>query len=384
MEAMNSYRRVYMAYTKQPYDHVPIYCGSVSSAFASKVLGKEAYVGGGVQRYREALALWQGKEAHQEFLEKSKQDAWDWASKLDFDLVRHFYWRYPRKPDERLDEYTFLFKRPDQTYYIMRYYPESELFQCVKDTAPPIDDVDKLEDIVLTMEKNEEKYNPTFELYKDYLDTMAYFKYEKATYTGGLSLAVPSTEPIWLEATVLRPDLVDRYLDVQMNRALKNIPVLAAVGSKFVFGGGDCAGNRGLLYSPAVFKNQIVPRLRRISDKCKEYGIFHSFGSDGYFWDVADSLYIDSGIDAHYEADCICGMDIRSIRSKYPNITVLGGISSATLETGTEDEVRAQTMEAINAAKELGGAIVGCSNLITPATPMKNFTLMMDLLHRYK
>jgi hypothetical protein len=217
---------------------------------------------------------------------------------------------------------------------------------------------------------------------RDY--AMWIWKYEKATYTGGLSLAVPNTEPIWLEATVLRPDLVDRYLDVQMNRALKNIPVLAAVGSKFVFGGGDCAGNRGLLYSPAVFKNQIVPRLRRISDKCKEYGIFHSFGSDGYFWDVADSLYIDSGIDAHYEADCICGMDIRSIRSKYPNITVLGGISSATLETGTEDEVRAQTMEAINAAKELGGAIVGCSNLITPATPMKNFTLMMDLLHRYK
>ena len=61
MEAMNSYRRVYMAYTKQPYDHVPIYCGSVSSACIEGI-GKRTYVGGGVQRYREALALWQERK----------------------------------------------------------------------------------------------------------------------------------------------------------------------------------------------------------------------------------------------------------------------------------------------------------------------------------
>ena len=379
---MNSYERVYMAYTKQKSDRVPIYCGSVSSKFASKVLGRQAYVGGGSQRYFETLALWQGKDAHDEFLAKSKQDALDWASILDVDFVRFAYWRYPRKPSERIDEYTFFYERSDKTGYVMRYYPDSELFQCVKDTAPILNNPDQLENLVIASENSAEKYVPSFEAYKDYLDAMAYFHYEKATYTGGLSLAIPNTEPLWLEATILRPDLVDRFLEAQLQRALKNIPMLAAVGSRFVFGGGDCAGNRGLLYSPSVFKKHIVPRLRQISDKCKQYGIFHSFGSDGNFWDVADSLYIDAGIDAHYEADCKCGMDIRSIKRKYPHITVLGGISSSTLDTGTEEDVKVQVMEALSAAKEYGGAIVGCSNLVTATTPMKNFTLMMDLLHR--
>ncbi len=373
-----------MAYTKQKSDHVPIYCGSVSSKFASDVLGRKAYVGGGSQRYEETFALWQGKGAHDEFLAKSKQDALDWASKLDVDFVRSSYWRYPRKPDQMMDETTFLYKRPDKTHYVMRYYPQYELFSCIEDTLPQMNDPDQLEKTVAYHEKSAENYTPSPESYKDYLDTMNYYHYEKATYTGGLSLAIPNTEPLWLEATILRPDLVDRYLEAQLTRALKNIPLLAAVGSRFVFGGGDCAGNRGLLYSPDVFKKHVAPRLRKISDTCKQYGIFHSFGSDGYFWDVADSLYIDAGIDAHYEADCKCGMDIRSIKRKYPHITVIGGISSSTLDTGDEKEIRTQVMEAINAAKEYGGAIVGCSNLVTANTPIKNFNLMMELLHKYK
>lgn len=47
-------------------------------------------------------------------------------------------------------------------------------------------------------------------------------------------------------------------------------------------------------------------------------------------------------------------------------------------------EVEKEVMEAIDAAKELSGAIVGCSNLVSPTTPIRNFMLMMDLLHKYK
>jgi len=381
---MNSYERVLMAYTKQKSDHVPIYCGSVSSEFASLVLGRDAYVGGGKQRYNETLALWNGPDAYEEFLAKSRQDAYDWAKLMDFDLVRPSYWRYKHKPGERLDGNTFKYDRPDGSYWIMRYYPKSELFQTVKDTAPVIDNVDELEKTVESFEKSAAGYNPVPSAYSDYLDAMSYFKYQKAVYTGGLSLAIPNVSSLWYEAVALRPDLVDRYLEAQLIRALKNIPLLSAIGARFVFGGGDCAGNQGLMYSPKVFNEMLVPRFKKISDACHKYGIFHTFGSDGNFWAVSDSLYIDSGIDGHYEADCLCGMDIRSIKKRYPHITVIGGISSTTLDRGTKEQVEKETMEAIFAAKEFGGAIVGCSNLVTATTPMDNFVLMMDLLHKYK
>lgn len=381
---MNSYERVLMAYTKQKSDHVPIYCGSVSSGFASKILGREAYVGGGIQRYRETLALYNGEDAHKEFLERSRQDAFDWAEKLDLDFVRTSYWRYPTKPDEKIGDHAFKYYNEDNTYKIMKFYPESELFECVEDTGKGPREPDDLEPLVEALEEAAENYIPSPSAYDEYLDAMKYFNYQKASYAGGLSVAVPNTSALWYEACALRPDLVDRYLECQLIRALKNIPLLSAAGVRFVFGGGDCAGNQGLMYSPKMFKEMVVPRFRKISDKCKKYGIFHTFGSDGDFWAVADSLYIDSGIDGHYEADCSCGMDIRSVRSKYPHITVIGGISAATLSSGNLSMVKKEVFEAISAAKEYGGAIVGCSNLVSPDTPMENFSLMMDILHREK
>lgn len=381
---MNSYERVIAAFMKNKVDHVPIYCGSVSSSVASEVMGRSMYVGGGIQQYRESLARFQGEQAHKEFVEKSRQDAYDWTDKMGLDYVRPSYWRYPYTPSKMLDEFTFQYEREDNTHWIMRYFEKYELFDCIEDTKKQIDDVDDLEEEVIIQEEYNKRYIPKESMHKEYLDAMEYFNYKKASYTGGIGLAIPNTRPIWYEAVILRPDLVERYLDALMERALMNIPLIASIGAKIVNGGGDCACNRGLIYSNEIFRNLIVPRLKRISDKCHEYGIFHAFGSDGYFWDVADDLYIDSGIDAHYEADCSCGMDIRSLRTKYPNVTVIGGIAASTLDKANEQEVEKEVMEAIDAAKELSGAIVGCSNLVSPTTPIRNFMLMMDLLHKYK
>lgn len=381
---MNSYERVMAAFSKEKSDHVPIYCGSVSSRVASQVMGRTMYVGGGIQQYRESLARFRGEEAHREFAEKSRQDAFDWNEAMDFDYVRPSYWRYRYKPTKMLDDVTFYYEREDGTHWIMKYFDEYELFACMEDSKKDVDNPDLLEEEVINTEQYNKRYVPDISMHSDYIDTMSYFNNRRATYTGGLALLIPNTREVWFEAVAARPDLVERYLEALTQRALMNIPLIASIGARIAYGGGDCAGNRGLFYSNEVFKKLMVPRLRRISDKCHEYGLYHVFGSDGYFWDVADDFYIHSGIDGHYEADCSCGMDIRSVRTKYPDITVIGGISAATLDSKSQDDVRTEVMEAVLAAKELNGAIVGCSNLVSPTTPIKNFMLMMELLHKYK
>ena len=380
---MNGFSRVLMAYSKQKSDRVPIYCGSVSSQTASHYLGHEAYVGGGVQRWREARALYDGADALAEFLERSAADALAWAKICDFDFVRPAYWRYGIKPSEIIDDCTFRFRRADGTEYVMRYVPSSEVFDCVYDSAPPLEDPDDLEAQVERMEENAANYVPNLD-FTDYHRAMAHFNYQRASYVGGLSLAIPNVSQLWYEAVVLRPDLVERYLEAQLTVALKNIPVIAASGARFVFGGGDCAGGRGLIYSPEVFRKLLIPRFRKISDTCKQYSIYHTFGSDGRFWDVADDLYIDAGIDGHYELDVASGMGIRAMREKYPHITCIGGISAATLESGTKEAIIAEVTESMTAAKELGGAIIGCSNLISPSTPIANVDLMLELQHKLK
>ena len=380
---MNSYTRVHMAFTKEKSDQVPIYCCCVSSRVASAFLGHEAYVGGGIQQWREVTALWRGGQAHQEYLERSREDALQWARVGDYDFVRRSYWRMPVKPDERIDENTFRFRRGDGTEYVMRFFPESELFSVIHDTAVPITDPDDLEPVVEKLEQQARDFVAP-DIYEDYRWAMQQFNWQRSMEIGGLAVMIPNTQPVWYEAVVARPDLVDRYLETQLITSLKTIPMIAANGARIAFGGGDCAGNTGLIYSPRVFREMLVPRFRKISEECKRYGLFHCFGSDGNIWSVADDLYVDAGIAGHYELDVRAGMGVRAVREKYPHITVIGGISVATVETGTPEEITSEVTEAMTAAKELGGAIIGPSNLLSPSTPIKNVELMLELMHKLR
>ena len=74
------------AFRGEPTDVVPVYHLGFSSDIASALLGRTAYVGGGSQQWREATAWWQGEDAHDEFLERSFQDAIDVALLVDHDM----------------------------------------------------------------------------------------------------------------------------------------------------------------------------------------------------------------------------------------------------------------------------------------------------------
>ncbi len=53
---MTSRERVLATFSKEPTDKVPIHHLGFSSEVASALLGREAFVGGGIQMWREAVA----------------------------------------------------------------------------------------------------------------------------------------------------------------------------------------------------------------------------------------------------------------------------------------------------------------------------------------
>ncbi len=110
---MSPKQRVEAIFNGEIPDRVPLHHAAISSAVASALLGREAYVGGGIQEWREARALWQGEEAHREYVERSYQDAIDLSMALECDIIRASYWRSPRKPTRQVDEHTFLFADGD-------------------------------------------------------------------------------------------------------------------------------------------------------------------------------------------------------------------------------------------------------------------------------
>ncbi|MDH7569608.1 MAG: uroporphyrinogen decarboxylase family protein, partial [Armatimonadota bacterium] len=329
-------------------------------------------MGGGIQQYREACALWNGPDAHREYIERSRRDAWDLARVLDLDLIRPAYWRMPEKPTRRLDENTFFYGEEGGHWRVMRFNPTLELYQTVDHSPRPDPTFEDLERIVAATEERSAAYQPTLEHFADYVAAQKEFGSTRAVPGGGIGVSVPR-ERYWLEAVALRPDLVGRYLMAQAVRASKVPAVMASAGLRYLFGGGDFASKNGPFYSPKAFHDLMLPALQKISEACRAAGTYHLFASDGNLWPVAHDLFGASGVEGFYEIDRRSGMDLARLRETFPHLTLLGGVTSETLHLGTVDDVKAEVRSALAVAKEKGSIIVGCSNQIVPLTPMENF-----------
>jgi len=112
--------------------------------------------------------------------------------------------------------------------------------------------------------------------------------------------------------------------------------------------------------------------------------MYYLFASDGDLWPVADDLFGKSGVDGYYEIDGRAGMDLRKLRERFPDLVLIGNISSHTLSQGTRDDVIAETLSCLREAKRSRGIIVGCSNYILPYTPKENLMAMIKTIRNYR
>ena len=384
LERVDSAGRVLAAFQRRPTDKVPIHHLGFSSEVASALLGREAYVGGGIQQWREAVAWWEGEDVHAEFVERSLQDAIDIALYCGHDIVRPTYWRYRPKPTRRIDEHAFAYEDgPADTWRVLRYDRPSE--QCYIHYQIPQADV-TYGDLQRRLDDEEAAladYVPSEALYWAEFEARRRLRGTYAIRVGGAPLGI-GIEPIWLEATAERPDLVERKLDLQVERGSRSICFLAEHGFRFIFGGDDFAGSDGPMYSPAVFRRFVLPRLQRLSTCCHECGSFYSFASDGDLWPIADDLFGRSGVDAYHEIDRRAGMDLLRLRQRFPDLTLVGNISSVDVATKPRDEVIAQTVECLEFAKNNPGVIAGVSNYIVPGTPIENVLAVLETIREHR
>jgi len=375
---MTPKERVHGLFNGQMPDKVPIYFSGISSSVASAILGREAYVGGGIQQYREVKALWDGPEAHAEFLERSAKDALDLAIMFECDIVRTSYWRLNRKPNAKIDDITYMFKEDDNRELVMRFDPEHELFYFVSGQMEMTSK--NLGDYVESVEQAaaECKSMPTDR--ESLLKADAQFNKTRALY-GGCGLGLPH-DAVWFEAILTQPELVYRLLEAQTHIALKVLEGYAAlpIDLKLIFGGGDMASQHGPFYSPELYKKFFVHRYRKITEKAHKLGMFHLFASDGKIWPVTDDLFGTKAVDGYYEIDLLAGMDLPTLRRKYPDLVLLGGIASKTMHLGTKDDIRREAEAALSAAKQYGRIVVGVSNQVISHTPPGNFVFLMDYL----
>jgi uroporphyrinogen decarboxylase len=357
-------------------DRVPAYTPTIACDVASKILGREVNTGGPALWYAEARAWALGDEAHAEFEHRYEQDLLALHRELEIEVFRYGYRRNVR-PTAQLDEHTFLYGDPDGVHQVWRWDVDVLNFCRTKDTTPRRQPEDWPELARRTQDAVEAKVEATRAsagLQEARLQARLGQEMMVVAGGGGFSVGVDEAS---LMACALEPGAVGDILDCQLEVALAQVESIAARGIKVILGGGDMADKNGPMYSPRMFREFMLPRLRTFSARCQELGVHYVWRSDGNIWLISDMVFLKAAVSGYGEVDYDASMEMGKIRQRYPDLVVWANVSADVLHRRSRGEVYDHCMRILDGSGGTG-YFHGCSNAVLPGTPPENVWAMME------
>ena len=376
MEEMTPYERCLAVVEGRTPDRIPGYTPTVACDVASKILGREVVAGGPSAWYAEARAWLAGKEAYAEFEHKLLEDRLELHKVLDNDVWR-FPWRKNVRPTVAVDDTTFICGDPDGVHQVWRWEESCRNFIEVENTArkpEPEDWPDMARRQQKGVSESAARARETTGAGEEAIQKRVGEGYMVVGGAGGISLGY--NEPSLL-ACIMEPGAVGDLLDCTLEICLAQMEGLAARGIKVAFGGGDMADKNGPAYSPKVFRELMLPRVKKLAAHCRKLGVHYVWRTDGKLWPVSDMLFVEAGCPGYGEVDRDTDMELGKIRAKYPDLVVWTNVSADLLSRGTRQEVYDNSIQILEES-DGHGYLHGCSNAILPGTPVENVLAMTE------
>lgn len=363
-------------------DHMPAYTPTIACDVASKILGRKVNTGSPSLWYAEAKAWVAGKNSYAEFERKLEEDRIELHRLLGNDVFR-YPWRVNIRPTYQIDEHTFICGDTDGVHQVWRWDEQVMNFIKVKDTASkrrPEDWPELARQRQKAVDGQVERAREHAGVSEEKLQKR--FGNGMMVVAGGGSLSV-GVDEVSLMACALEPGAVGDILDCQLEVALAQMESLAERGIKVVLGGGDMASKNGPLYSPQMFCELVLPRLKKLAARCKELELHYVWRTDGNIWLISDMLFVEAGVPGYGEVDRDAAMELGKIHARYPNLVVWANASGDVLHRKLRDEVYDYCMRLLEES-EGRRYFHGCSNTILPGTPPENVWAMMEARDDFK
>lgn len=142
----------------------------------------------------------------------------------------------------------------------------------------------------------------------------------------------------------------------------------------------DVGTQRGLLFSPEIFRTLFAPRIKRLIAMAHSHGVKVMFHSCGAIVPLIDDI-IACGADVLDPLQaCAAGMDPQTLKDRFGSrICLHGGIDTQhLLPRGTPVEVAAVTRRVTRILTRGGGAIIAPCHVVQMDVPTANLTAMRD------
>ena len=179
------------------------------------------------------------------------------------------------------------------------------------------------------------------------------------------------------------PGLVETIIDRYADWTVQVVERLPEVGVDFVWSFDDMAYKTGPMFSPQMFREIFLPRLKKVADAIHATGLPWIFHSDGNLMPVLDDL-LTLGMNGLHPIEQ-GAMDINEVKRCYGHrLCLVGNIDlDYTLTLGTPTEVEAEVRERIERVGQGGGYIISSGNSITSYCKLENVRAMQEAIARY-
>jgi uroporphyrinogen decarboxylase len=178
------------------------------------------------------------------------------------------------------------------------------------------------------------------------------------------------------------PEVPSAIMDCYTDLMIGNVHRMMAAGQgliDWVYTFDDVAVQNGLMMSPAMWREFILPRHLRLNQAIKEYGVKILYHSCGAIYPLIKPLVEEMGIDALNPLQPRARwMDMAKIKREFGGkIAFHGGIDlQETLPRGTPEEVTAEVRERCRVLGKGGGYICTSAHYIQADVPVENIIAM--------
>ncbi len=176
------------------------------------------------------------------------------------------------------------------------------------------------------------------------------------------------------------PQLIDLLFDRYADWVCELLDRTQDMGFDLVKFADDIAYKSGPMFSPTVFRQVFMPRMKRVASHTRLPWIYHS---DGNLLPVFEDL-LSLGMQAINPIEP-GAMDIFEVKKTYGHRVCLHGNIDLhyTLTRGTPQEVEAEVKEKIEQIGAGGGYIIASANSITDYCKLENVLAMRDAIRTY-
>jgi len=146
----------------------------------------------------------------------------------------------------------------------------------------------------------------------------------------------------------------------------------------------DYCFNTNPFFRPDQFEEFIVPYLKRAIDAYREMGYYSIKHTDGNVMPILKQI-ADCRPDAIHSLDPQGGVSIPEVRRIVGDeICLIGNVNCGLLQTGTDEEMRADVLRSLNQGMATGrGYIFSTSNCAYTGLALERYEAMIDLWKQY-